>query len=138
MNEEKLDSLTDEQREALRQKQVVLDNGQYTPIPHDIFRNLLPELTAKYDGRTARDCLAVYMYLHAHVNGQSAKDEYMWAFPKVDTIEVDLGIKRNRIKGLVDILIAEGLMKTRNIPWNGHTKKLYLPLFIRPSAFKDT
>lgn len=80
MNDEKL---TVEQREALRQKQSVLNNGQYTPIPHWIYRELLPELTAKYDGQTARDCLTLYMYVHAYVNGQSEGSAYMWAYPNV-------------------------------------------------------
>lgn len=128
MNEE---NLTTEQREALRQKQAVLDNGHYTPIPHWVYRELLPELAEKYDGLTARDCLTLYMYTHAYVNGQSENEAYLWAFPSVKQIRQDTGIHGDRIKGLFDILVAEGVMITRKIPWHGHAKKMYMPLYER-------
>lgn len=129
--------MDEKQTEALRQKEALLESGGYATTPHDIYRKVLPELTAKYDGRTARDCVILYGYMHAHVNGQSGGDAYMWAYPTVDKIVEDTGIKRNRIKGLTDILEAEGLILTKKIPWYGHTKKLYMPLY-RPSTVKDT
>jgi len=128
MNEEKL---TNEQREALRQKQAVLDNGHYSPIPHWIYRELLPELTAKYDGQTARDCLTLYMYIHAYTNGQSENEAYLWAFPSVKQIREDTGIHGDRIKGLFDILVSEGVLITKRVPWHGHSKKMYMPLYQR-------
>jgi hypothetical protein len=125
--------MNDKQEKAVRQKAYVLAKENrigYTPIPHDIYRKTLPEMTAKYDGRTARDCIALYGYFHAHVNGEIDKDTYMWAYPTVDAIERDLGIKRSRIKGLVDILANEGLLTTEKRKWYGHTKKLYMPFFM--------
>lgn len=118
--------------EALRQKAALLNGGKgYSPIPHDIYRSLLPELKAKYDGQTARDCVLLYGYMHAYTNGQSANEAYMWAYPNVVQIAEDTGIHKDRIKGLVDILVIEGVMATRKIPWYGHTKKMYLPLYER-------
>jgi hypothetical protein len=125
--------MNEKQAKAFNQKAYVLakENGVgYTPIPHDLYRKTLPGLTEKYDGRTARDCIALFGYLHAHVNGESEKDTYMWAYPTVDAIERDLGIKRSRIKGLSDILVAEGLLVTERRKWYGHTKKLYMPLYM--------
>lgn len=135
MNEENRKDLT---QEALRQKQFILGpNGPgYTPIPHYIYRELLPELKAKYDGQKARDCVVLYGYLHAYVNGQSEKDAYMWAFPTVKQIRDDTGIHGDRIKGLIDILVSEGVMVTEKKPWYGHTKKMYLPLYKRNDSAK--
>lgn len=123
---------------AQRQKERLLGgDAPYAPIPHDIYHKVLPELTAKYDGRTARDCLLIYCYMHAHVNGQSESEAYMWAYPTLDKIVSDTGIKRHRVKGLTEILEAEGLLITRKIPWHGHMKKMYMPLY-RLSAVKGT
>lgn len=122
-------SLTEE---ALRQKAALLNGGSgYAPIPHNIYRDFLPELKAKYDGQTARDCVILYGYMQAYANGQSEGTAYMWAFPNVVQIAQDTGIHKDRIKGLIDILVSEGVMVTRKIPWYGHTKKMYLPLYER-------
>lgn len=122
--------LSKEQLESMRQKERLLQGG-YAPIPHFIYRELLPELKAKYDGQKARDCLTLYMYVHAYVNGQSEQQAYLWAFPNVTQIAEDTGIHKDRIKGLFDILVSEGVMITRKIPWYGHTKKMYMPLYER-------
>jgi len=125
------DKMKELAQQASVQKQRVLDAGGYSVIPHDIYRKVLPELRDNYDGQTARDCVLLYGYLHAYVNGQSGGDAYMWAYPTVDQIVEDTGIHRNRVSKLSDILVAEGLIKTERIPWYGHTKKMYLPLFTR-------
>ena len=134
-----MSDLSPEQQKVLRQKERVLskENGVgYTPIPHWIYRELLPGLNDKYDGPTARDCLTLYMYLHAHVNGQSGNATYMWAFPTVAQIIKDTGIHRNRLKKLCDILVAEGVITTKKVPWHGHMKKMYMPLFERDTVGK--
>ncbi|MDQ0154925.1 hypothetical protein [Robertmurraya andreesenii] len=118
-------------KEALRQKESVLASGGYAVVPHDIYRVLLPELKAKYGGQTARDCVVLYGYMHAYTNGQSEGGAYMWAFPSVAQIAEDTGIHKDRIKGLIDILVSEGVMVTRKIPWHGHAKKMYMPLYER-------
>lgn len=120
-----------EKEKALNQKEQLLTSGGYAPIPHFIYRELLPELKEKYDGKTARDCVLLYGYMHAFVNGQSEGQAYMWAFPSVVQIADDTGIHKDRIKGLVDILVSEGVMVTKKIPWHGHSKKMYLPLYER-------
>lgn len=135
MNEE---NLTAEQREVLRQKNVILESGGYTPIPHEIYREVLPSLVSKYDGQTARDCLTLYMYLHAHVNGETGKDAYLWAFPTVKQMREDTGIHGDRIKKLVDILVDEGLLETRLVPWKGNVKKMYMPFYFSDSYKRET
>lgn len=126
-----VNGVSKEAAEALRQKERLLAAGKYAIIPHDVYRSLLPELKAKYDGQTARDCVVLYGYMHAYTNGQSEGSAYMWAFPNVVQIADDTGIHKDRIKGLIDILVSEGVMQTKKIPWYGHTKKMYLPLYER-------
>lgn len=124
------EKLTEEQRRHVSQKADVL-NGSYTPIPHELYREVLPDLVAKYDGQTARDCLVLYGYMHAYTNGASAGAAYLWAYPTVKQIREHTGIHGDRIKRLVDILASEGLLVTRKIPWYGHSKKMYMPMFRR-------
>src|SRR5690625_6366845 len=81
-----LNGLTKDQAEALRRKQAVLDHGLYTPIPHELYREKMPELQARYDKQDVRDALFIYAFLHAYVNGQSEKDVYMWAYLSVKQI----------------------------------------------------
>lgn len=131
MSEDKA-KLTAEQTEALRQKEYVLTAGNrvgYAPIPHTLYQRVLPELTAKYDGQTARDCVFLYGYFHAFTHGTSGTTAYLWAYPTVAQIAKDSGIHKDRIKPLVDVLESEGLLITRKIPWYGHTKKMYMPLY---------
>ncbi|MDQ0174391.1 helix-turn-helix domain-containing protein [Bacillus chungangensis] len=130
-----MNKLTKEQREVLRQKECLLSGNDvgYTPIPHDIYRKLLPELKAKYDGMTARDCVLLYGYLQAYVNGQNSSTTYMWAYPSVKQISSDTGIHKDRIKPLVDILEKEGVLISKMVSYRGHLKKMYMPLYERKS-----
>ncbi|MED1802920.1 hypothetical protein [Brevibacillus porteri] len=118
-------------RMALAQKHRSLSEGGggFTPIPHAIYREIMPELTAKYDGATARDALTIYMYLQAHAHGKETNDFYMWAYPTVEQIRRDTGIHGDRIRPLVSVLETEGLVVTALVPWMGNVKKLYLPLY---------
>lgn len=127
-------------REAWAQKQRVLseNGGGFTPIPHYIYREMLPELVAKYDGMTARDALTLYMYLHAYANGKDTSDVYMWAFPTVKQMREDTGIHGDRIKALIDVLESEGLVHTEWVPWLGANKKMYLPLYYAKGTPKPT
>jgi|SRR5690625_4709805 len=123
-----LNGLTKDQAEALRRKQAVLDHGLYTPIPHELYREKMPELQARYDKQDVRDALFIYAFLHAYVNGQSEKDVYMWAYLSVKQIAERTGIDRNRVKPLCDILENEGLLKTDMKRTATGRKKFYMPL----------
>ncbi|MDR9748810.1 hypothetical protein [Paenibacillus taichungensis] len=116
---------------AVKQKTKVLESehGGYSPSLHSLFRDHLKELGVKYQKNDARDAIFLLLYLHAYVNGTESNDFYMWAFPTVKQIRMDTGIHGDRIKPLCRILEVEGLLITRKIPWNGNTKKLFLPLF---------
>jgi hypothetical protein len=113
---------------AVVAKNKILDKGLYTPIPHELLRIKLPELRNKYDGPTARDSLVLFLFLSSYVNGNADNSFYMWAFPSVKQISDDTGIHKDRLKKLCLILESEGLLKTVRIPYNGHTKKLFLPI----------
>lgn len=120
--------LSKEQAEASRRKESVLASGLYTPIPHRLYREILPDLQRKYGARDARDAIFLYTYLHAYVNGQSDKDVYMWAFLTVDQIVEGTGIDRNRVKPLCDILENEALLRTEMKRTATGRKKFYMPL----------
>ena len=120
--------LTKEQAEAIRRKQDVLNNGLYTPIPHRLYREILPQMQAKYGKADARDALFIYGYLHAFVNGESDKDVYLWTYLSVDQIVERTGIDRSRIKPLCDILENEGLLITEVKRTATGRKKYYMPL----------
>ena len=120
--------LTKEQAEAIRRKQAVLDGGMYTPIPHGLYREKLPQMQAEYGKTDARDALFIYGYLHAYVNGESDKDVYLWTYLTVDQIVERTGIDRNRVKPLCDILEKEGLLRTEMKRTATGRKKFYMPL----------
>lgn len=121
--------LTAEQIEAIKRKQAAVNRGLYAPIPHRLYREELPRLQGIYGNSDARDAIFIYTYLHAFVNGEAHNTAYMWAFPNVEKIRKDTGIHGDRIKPLVDILDAEGLVITKYIPWNGSRKKMYMPIY---------
>jgi len=123
-----MEGLSKEQAEALRRKQAVLDRGLYTPIPHELYREKMPEMQARYDKQDVRDALFIYTFLQAYVNGQSEKDVYMWAFLTVKQIAERTGIDRNRVKPLCDILENESLLKTETKRTATGRKKFYMPL----------
>src|SRR5690625_3384536 len=123
-----MEGLSKEQSEALRRKQAVLDRGLYTTISHELYREKMPEMQARYDKQDVRDALFIYTFLHAYVNGESEKDVYMWAFLTVKQIAERTGIDRNRVKPLCDILENESLLKTETKRTATGRKKFYMPL----------
>src|SRR5690625_1277156 len=128
MRESKSKELSKEQAEALRRKQAVLDRGLYAPIPHEIYREKMPDMQTRYDKQDVRDALFIYTFLQAYVNGQSDNDVYMWAFLTVKQIADRTGIDRNRIKRLCDILEEEALICTEMKRTATGRKKFYMPL----------
>lgn len=124
--------LSAEQTEFLRQKEYVLERGNrvgYAPIPHSLYQQTLPMLAEKYGKADARDAVFLYTYLHAYMNGSSDKAYYLWAFPSVADIADVTGIAKDRMKPLIDVLIAEGLMRTKYVWFNGNRKKMFMPLY---------
>ena len=120
--------LSKEQAEYIRRKKAVLERGEYTPMPHDLYRIKLGEMNLKYDKNDVRDSLFIYAMLNAYVNGESDKDVYLWAFLTVKQIAEKTGIDYNRIKSLCDILENEGLLITEMRTTKYGRKKFYMPL----------
>src|SRR5690625_3035722 len=120
--------LSKEQAEAIRRKESVLASGLYTPIPHRLYRETLPDLQRKYGARDARDAVFLYTYLHAYVNGESDKDVYLWTYLTVNQSVDVTGIDRNRVKPLCDILEKECLLWTEMKLTSTGRKKFYMPL----------
>lgn len=113
--------------EAARRKSSFLDRGHYAPVPHDLFRRIVP-IAREYDKSNAH-IATIYTYLLSMVNGQQDNDRYMSAFPSVQRIADDTGIGRNRIKPLCDVLEAVGLVKSAMDYTSNKRDKLYYPQY---------
>ncbi|KMM54617.1 hypothetical protein ACH95_19780 [Bacillus glycinifermentans] len=117
--------------EALQRKKYAMekDNGLSgnAPIPHDLWRRLVPIAREYEKGNGAMAQL--YTYLLAHVNGRPDNDRYMSAFPSTDKIAEDTGIGRNRIARLANVLEAVGLLKTAYDYTLSRRNKLYYPQY---------
>ncbi|WP_412675287.1 helix-turn-helix domain-containing protein [Bacillus nakamurai] len=103
------------------------------PIPHDLWRRLVPIAREYEKGNGA--IAQLYTYLLAHVNGKPDNDRYMSAFPSVEKIAEDTGIGRNRIARLANVLEAVGLLKTAYDYASNKREKLYYPQYY--SALSD-
>lgn len=132
-NEETLWRISQLAARADRQKTRLLgkQGGGYTPVPHVVYRDILPELVGKYKKTEARDAVTLYMYLLAFVCGNKNDELYMWAYPSVKQINKATGIHGSRIAGLIDLLVNEGLMESNFVMWKGSRKKIYLPYYER-------
>lgn len=113
--------------EAARRKSAFLDRGHYAPVPHDLFRRLIP--IAREYGKSNAHIATVYTYLLSMVNGQTDNDRYMSAFPSVQRIADETGIGRNRVKPLCDVLEAVGLVKSAMDYTSNKRDKLYYPQY---------
>lgn len=113
--------------ESLRKKSQVLERGHYTPVPHDLFRRIIP-IAREYDKSNVH-IATLYTYLLSLVNGQPDNDRYMSAFPSVQRIAEETGIGRNRVKPLADVLEAVGLVKVAYDYTSNKRDKLYYPQY---------
>ncbi|WP_433943622.1 hypothetical protein [Paenibacillus sp. SN-8-1] len=113
--------------ESARKKTESLDRGFYAPVPHDLFRRIVP-IAREYDKSNVH-IVALYTYLLSMVNGQPDNDRYMSAFPSVARIADETGIGRNRIKPLCGVLEAVGLVKSAYDYAGNKRDKLYYPQY---------
>lgn len=122
------------QSEAIARKDYAINTlGKNAPIPHDLWRRIVP--IAREFNRSNSDIVTLYTYLLASVNGQRDNDRYMSAFKSVQRIADDTGIGRNRIAHLSDVLEACGLLRTYYDYKSNKRDKLYYPLYY--SALTD-
>lgn len=113
--------------EAVFRKDKALKDGLNAPIPHDLWRRIIP-IAREFEAGNA-NIAAVYTYLLAHVNGQKTNDRYMAAFTSVAKIARDTRITVNRIAKLVAVLEAVGLLRTCYDYAGNKPTKLYYPLY---------
>lgn len=117
--------------EAIQRKEYVMTPGNgltgNAPIPHDLWRRIIP-IAREYDKANA-SIAQLYSYLLAYVNGKKDNNRYMSAFPSVDKIAEEIGIGRNRIAKLSNVLVAVGLIKTAYDYTSNKRDKLYFPLY---------
>jgi hypothetical protein len=114
-------------------KQALLDAHNYEIFNLDLLRKVFPRIIAEHNvGKSQRkhqirDIITLYFYLLSYVNGEylradgSLNERFGASFPSRKKIEEDTGITERRIKTLVGILEANGLINSRQV-WNG---KLY-------------
>jgi hypothetical protein len=105
------------------------DNGLTgnAPVPHDLWRKVVPIAKEFERGNVA--VAALYSYLLAHVNGNADNDRYMSAFTSVDRLAEDMCVGKNRVSLLSDILVAVGLLKTVYDYAGNRKEKLYYPQY---------
>lgn len=121
-------------------KSELLAGHNYEMYNLDLMRKVFPRIIAEINenhGRSqrkpqSRDLIALYFYLLSYVNGRHTHEngsDNLWfgaAFPSLDRISEDLDIDRRRIKPLVDVLKANGLILETREEWsNLQRRKLY-------------
>ena len=118
-------------REALQRKAYAMQKESEltgnAPIPHDLWRRLVPIAREYEKGNGA--IAQLYTYLLAHGNGRPNNDRYMSAFPSTDRIAEETGIGRNRIARLAKVLEAVGLLKSAYDYTLSRRNKLYYPQY---------
>ncbi|WP_088032773.1 helix-turn-helix domain-containing protein [Evansella clarkii] len=121
-------------------KRALLAGHNYEMYNLDLLRKVFPRIIAEINeahGRSqrkvqSRDLIALYFYLLSYVSGNHTHDDGSYnhwfgaAFPSLDKITEELGIDRRRIKPLVDILVANGLILDTQEKWASMRRyKLY-------------
>ena len=120
-------------------KRELLEAENYEVFNRDLMRKVFPRIIAEHNSVNdrkqrrpqIRDIIALYFYLLSYVSGQKHYDNgeenprFGAAFPTIKQIAGDLGIAEKRVKHLVDILEANGLLEQKQT-WNG---KLYFMNF---------
>jgi hypothetical protein len=113
-------------------KRNLLEANNYEMYNLDLMRKVFPRIIAEHDrefGRKQRkpqirDVVTLYFYLLSYVDGTHTRQDgtrserFGASFPSIAKITEDLGIAEKRIKPLVDILEANGLIRQKQV-WNG-------------------
>lgn len=114
-------------KRAAARKQACFSAGGNAPVPHDLYRRLIP-LVRQYD-KGYGDIAQLYLYLLANVNGQPDNPRYMSAWPSVIKIAADTGIGRNRVPRLAGVLEAVGLIEVDYEQQATKRLKFYYPQY---------
>ena len=124
--------MTDRTKIVPNDKQALLDGKNYEMYNLDLMRKVFPRIISEHDTAfnrvqrkpQIRDIIALYFYLLSYVDGKHTREDgtrserFGASFPSNEKISDDLGIAIKRIKPLVDILEANGLVRTK-LTWNG-------------------
>lgn len=113
--------------QAIQRKKDAMAIGYNAPIPHDLWRRIIP-IARQYKSSNG-DIATLYTYLLSNVNGQPENDRYMAAFTSVQRIADETGLGRNRIAYLSNVLEACGLLRTCYDYRTNKRDKLYYPLY---------
>lgn len=123
--------------QADAQKSVVLSRkkGGYEPHLHSLYREVLPDLTARHGAQKGRNMITLLAFLHAHKVGQPdeakgiPKEIVGWAFVSNRYICDMLAMKENTLISLKKALKEERLVIIRKSPYKGNEKDYYLPFY---------
>jgi len=113
-------------------KRQLLDANNYEMYNLDLMRKVFPRIIAEHDAvftrkqrkPQIRDIITMYFYLLSYVDGTHTRadgnpnERFGASFPSIAKISSDLGIAEKRVKPLVDILEANGLIRQKQV-WNG-------------------
>nr|WP_263327859.1 hypothetical protein [Neobacillus sp. Marseille-Q6967] len=113
-------------------KRQLLEANNYEMYNLDLLRKVFPRIFAEHDRQferkqrkpQIRDIVPLYFYLLSYVDGKHTREDgtrserFGASFPSIAKISEDLGITEKRIKPLVDILEANGMILQKQV-WNG-------------------
>lgn len=113
-------------------KAQLLVTKNYEMYNLDLMRKVFPRIFMEHDSQfdrkqlkpQIRDIVALYFYLLSYVDGTHTRkdgtksERFGASFPSIAKISGELGIAEKRIKPLVDILEANGLIRQKQV-WNG-------------------
>ncbi|MED1123993.1 hypothetical protein [Bacillus atrophaeus] len=114
-------------------KNELLEQTNYEMYNLDLMRKVFPRIIGEFDQiykrkqrkPQIRDIIALYFYLLSYVDGKHTlesgekSDRFGASFPARQKIASDLGVAEKRIKQLVDILLANGLLLDVKDVWSG-------------------
>ena len=128
-----MNKINEPKKKLPNNKQELLSHDNYEMYNLDLLRKVFPRIIDDYNssvGRTQRkfqirDVIALYFYLLSYVDGTHTlkngdeNDRFGASFPGRQKIASELGIAESRIKKLVDILLANGLLLEVRDVWIG-------------------
>jgi hypothetical protein len=101
----------------------------YLAASVSVAREILPQIV-KQGKASDRDAVLLYFYLLSYVQTNEKSERHMMAWPSLDKINQDTGIRRDRIPKLIRILESVGLLETQVVKGNKKREKLYLPHYL--------
>ncbi|MBA4542906.1 hypothetical protein H1164_08325 [Thermoactinomyces daqus] len=112
-----------------QRKKLECGDIKFGMFPLFAYQKKLPAMLKKYKKSDARDAIVLYMFYLSMVCRIPGHELEGCAFPSMDQITKNTGVHRSRIAKLNEILVKEQLIEQFKIPYEGHAKNVYVPMF---------